>query len=271
MKRRYIPCLLIPAFLLTSCQLYRIFNKTSSGNHNTSHKEGIVPAFQVSLKSLFPKVRLSQNSSFTETVDTITEETIPPLQEFTFAYFKDNYSFEYIDNENTSSLMGGVKSDDGDIRTLNFYKCTFFVKNVSEISLDYDLRINITKLKQSENGISLDDVVRFGIFEDGNLTVLAKKSRSPHLDADGENDYREAISVSEEDATESNPFNGYAEMFESENVITTRARTHLGPEENVKYTMLFWFEGFDPENNSSSTPIEGAIRFGVTISDYETN
>ena len=269
MKRRYIPCLLIPAFLLTSCRLLQIFNKRSSGNQNSSNKENDVPAFQVSLGSTFPKVRLSQSSFFDETVNSITEKELPPFQEYTYEYFDSVYSFEAIDNENTSSLMGAVASDDDTIQSLNFYKCTFFIKNASNIVLDYDLRINITDLKKSVEGASVDDVVRFGLFEEGSLTVWAKKSKTPHLDELGQNDYREAISVSTEDATSVYPFQGYAEMFESERVIATRNRIHLESEETIKYTALIWVEGFDPDSMNSPSPKNSSMKFGITINDYE--
>ena len=273
MKRRYFPCLFIPAFLLTSCRLLQIFNKTSSSrNQNSSNKEEDVPAFQVSLESIFPKVRLSQSSFFDETVNAITEKEIPPFQEYTFEYFNSVYGFEAIDNENTSSFMGGVVDDQGTVRSLNFYKCTFFIKNASNIVLDYDLRIIITDLKKSNEGASLDDVVRFGLFEEGDLTVWAKKSKTPHLDELGQNDYREAISVSTEEATSMYPFQGYAEMFESERVIATRSRVHLESEETIKYTALIWIEGFDPDNSTNSpSPVGGSMKFSITINDYEAN
>ena len=165
--------------------------------------------------------------------------------------------------------MGAVASDDDTIRSLNFYKCTFFIKNASNIVLDYDLRINITELKKSVEGASIDDVVRFGLFEEGSLTVWAKKSKTPRIDELGQNDYREAISVSAEDAISTYPFYGYAEMFESERVIATRNRVHLEPEETVKYTALIWIEGFDPDSMNGPAPRGCAIKFGITINDYE--
>ena len=256
MKRRLHISLLFCSFLLMSCR------PTSS--------EEVIPPFQVSLESEVPNISLSLNSDFSSIFDSFIVDTLPPFNEYTYGEFVKNDLFDSIDNETTSSMMGGNLSFDGRIESLNFYKCTFFIKNTSKIVVDYDLKIKITEIKTNEGTQALDETIRFGVFEDGELTVLAKKSETPHRGEDGQDDYRQPISIPEEEATEANPFYGYAEMFESEDVITTRHYAHFEPDEMFRYTILFWLEGYasDP---TVPFPEGNYIKFGVSIIDREAN
>ena len=99
--------------------------------------------------------------------------------------------------------------------------------------------------------------------------VLAKQSKTGHLDETGELDFREAISISEEDATEQYPFYGYAEKFEDENTIMTFNRNHFLANEVTRCTVLFWLEGFDPDNVIQEAPQDGSLKLSVDIKGSE--
>ena len=63
---------------------------------------------------------------------------------------------------------------------------------------------------------------------------------------------------------------GYAEQFESPNVVTTLVVSNFKPDEVRRYTIVNWLEGYDPQSNNYSAPPKGArIKLGVEINAYE--
>ena len=99
-----------------------------------------------------------------------------------------------------------------------------------------------------------------------NYTVYAKKSESPNKMGNGEETYKEYLSIGFD--SESNPNPLFAEPFESSDVVTTIPDLNFQPNEAKRYTLVAWLEGADPQAQGEAP--EGAnLKLGVTINAYE--
>ena len=107
-----------------------------------------------------------------------------------------------------------------------------------------------------------------GAEEDHQYTVYGKRSMIPHLDSEGNPDYRSPISIDEYDATAASPFMGYAEMFESADTIISFNNPNFEIGEIKRYTVVAWLEGFR-SNNFEEAPQGANIQLGVKINAYE--
>ena len=148
-----------------------------------------------------------------------------------------------------------------------FFKYTFYVTNKGSSSTDYDLGLTMSQHShQASNRFGLDAVLRVRFYENRNLdehfyTTYAKKSKNYHLDENGEVSWKERVSDREE--------SGYAEEFINSNLILTSTVTSLKPKEIVRYTLVFWLEGSDPEC-SGEAPVDSALILGVEIGAHES-
>ena len=172
----------------------------------------------------------------------------------------DNEELE-VDDEHTYSRL-----------TLNeestlFFKYTFYVTNKGNSSTDYDLGLTMSQHShQASNRFGLDAVLRVRFYENRKLdehhyTTYAKKSKDYHLDENGEVSWKERVSDREE--------SGYAEEFVNSNLILTSTVLKLQPKEVVRYTLVFWLEGSDPEC-SGEAPVDNALILGVEIGAHES-
>ena len=166
-----------------------------------------------------------------------------------------------VDDENTYSRL-----------TLNeqstlFFKYTFYVTNKGTSSADYDLGLTMAQHSlQASNRFGLDSVLRVRFYENRNLdehnyVTYAKKSKNYHYDENGEISWKERVSNLEE--------SGYAEEFVNSNLILQSTVTNLKPQEIVRYTLVFWLEGSDPEC-SGEAPVNSALILGVEIGAHES-
>ena len=228
-----------------------------------------VGTFTVTLETRNVDLTLSEKSDFVNRTSFLRVNDLVPFQEFTYCNFERYGGDEVIDSETTSYDLGlNPATDEDDVDTLNFFKYTFFVKNVGLNPAKYNLALNILESVNSDDGRSLLDTMRVMIYEDGVKTVYAKRSSVPHTGSDGKADYRAPISISEYDATEEYTFQGYAEMFESSDVVTTFSDQTINIDEVRRYTIVTWLEGFQ-SSNEETAPKGASIKLGVEINAYE--
>ena len=205
---------------------------------------------------------------------------LPSFHEITYSRF--NNIHDLVDTAKSDYLVGAVRVVDKEgkekIDSLNYFKYTFYVKNYGEIPASYRMRVNIIDSKPSTDGRYLDDTMRVMIYENSSESehkiqnVYAKRSQTQRQTdpITGETTFKEAISVPEYEATESNPFYGYAEEFESNEVITTILVNNFEVGESRRYTVVMWLEGEDPQsNNYKKAPVGAKIKLGVEINAYE--
>ena len=164
-----------------------------------------VGTFTVSLEAKDVDLTLSEHSSFTDTSSFLSVKNVPSFQEFTYHDFNYYGGNEALDDEKNSSLMGLNKDE----KTINFFKYTFFLKNVGRVPAKYDLSLKIKESVAASDGRTLDDTLRVIVFDNGKDNIYGQGSLNSPA----------PISVSEAEATEEYPFEGYAKNFASSKIV----------------------------------------------------
>ena len=228
-----------------------------------------VGTFTVSLETRNVELTLSETSDFANSSSYLRAKDVSSFQEFTYSDFDALYGGdEVIDNEEAKYDLGANLPDENGKVTYNFFKYTFFLKNVGSTPANYNFSLNIVDNIPSEDGRSLDNTMRVMLYENGVKNVYAKAESTPRMDANGNPDYRSPISVEENDATDSYPFMGYADTFASSTVVTTFSGKSIGIAETKRYTIVTWLEGFR-SSNLEKAPEGATIKLGVEINAYE--
>ena len=237
-----------------------------------------VGTFTVALDTGSVKLSLAEKSSFDDSTSYIKIDSLPSFDLYSFTSLG---KAEDVDNENTSYLYGTTEDSRGN-SSMKYFKYTFFVKNTGNIAADYDLKVNLTKNVPSADGRYLDTLLRVLVYEnDANsnehsYNVYAKASELPNAIYDenglptGETTFKEYISYnSPQKAKDHNDaFPGFAEMFQSDNVIATLPVRNFQQGDTKRYTLVAWLEGEDQQ--AKGTPPEGGnLKLGVTINAYE--
>ena len=218
-----------------------------------------VGTFTVSLEAKNVELTLSEDSSFKNSSSYLRVNEVPRFQEFTYSNFEDS-KYENIDSDQTSIDLGANPKNE----SLNFFKYTFFVKNVGVTPAKYDFSLNIVENVAASDGRSLDDTMRVMVYDNGEKTVYAKRSQTKNMAGD----FRSAISINDYEANDLYPFQGYAEMFVSPTTILTSTDNPLGVNEIRRYTIVTWLEGFR-SSNEQLAPDGATIKLGVEINAYE--
>lgn len=234
-----------------------------------------VGTFTVSLDNANVKLALSETPSFQTQESFLHVAEIPNYSEMTFTSLP---SHNVLDNEKTGTLAGANYTPDGGINNISFFKYTFFVKNVGDIVARYKLQLKILDSSPSTDSHPryLDDTIRVMLYENDygsdthNYTVYAKPRAIAYEPNDSEIIYKEPISVKESDVTPTLPFQGYAEMFESEKVIASTFTESFVKDAVKRYTVVTWLEGYDAQSSHlEGAPKYAKIRIGVEINAYE--
>ncbi len=234
-----------------------------------------VGTFTVALDTGELKLSLSEKSSFNSPTSYIKLKSIP---NFSLTTFTDLPSSSELDNEETTYMSGEIKDANGN-SALKYFKYTFFVKNGGEIPASYKLNVNITRNTPSDDKRYLDSLLRVMVYNNDvgsdthDRSIYAKKSTDAHPTygyEEGEFTYKEPISFkTPEDANEFGyEFPGFANLFESDSVAAKITKVNLEKDEMVRYTIVVWLEGNDPEA-SGSAPVNANLKLGVTINAYE--
>lgn len=234
-----------------------------------------VGTFTVSLNTGNVELALSDSLDFENPVSFMRVNSLPSYHENTYRHLPED---AVLDSEETDYLNGATyKADGTTVDSINYFKYTFFVKNVGQIDAGYTMKLNIVENTTTKDGRGIDDTLRVMIYEnDGNKVtnhekkIYAKKSATHHIAEDGSANFQEPITVSEYDSNSEEPFLGYAEMFESESVISTITVSGFAPGDIRRYTLVTWLEGYDLQSNQFQLAPQGAtLKLGVEINAYE--
>ena len=234
-----------------------------------------VGTFTVALDTGDVKLSLSEKSSFDSPTSYIKLDSLPA---FDLSSFTSLPSAEEMDNEDTTYMYGTVKDSKGNA-SMKYFKYTFFVRNGGNIAADYDLKVNLTKNVPSADGRYLDTLLRVLIYENNaesnehSYTVYARKSELPNNTygyEEGEITFKEYISYNNPTKAKAHndAFPGFAEMFESDNVIATLPVRNFQQGDVKRYTLVAWLEGED-QQAEGNPPEGGNLKLGVTINAYE--
>ena len=231
-----------------------------------------VGTFTVSLKNSDARIALSDKADFNNQTSYLRIAGLTSFQEFTYGSLLD-LGDDILDSQRYDYTIGANMDPTGKITSLNFLKYTFYVKNVGTKACQYHFSLNITDKRAANDGRYLDETLRVMLYEnnaenDHQYIVYGKRSMLPHLDDKGNPDYRSPISIDENDATLDSPFMGYAEMFETSEIIKSFTVPYFEIGEIRRYSVVAWLEGFR-SSNLEQAPKGASIQLGVKINAYE--
>ena len=230
-----------------------------------------VGTFTVSLDTGKVKLALSTHSNFRNQTSFLRVDELPAFNETTYSYLHTTIGDATIDNEDTDYKIGTATTyPNGSIKSLSFFKYTFYVKNVGKVPARYTFAINILDSKANEEGRTLDDTIRVMIYDnvesnDHSCKIYAKRSSQPTHFIDGEPRYESPIASADVNDPE---FAGYAEMFRSNTVIAYYNVGRIGVGELRRYTVATWLEGYASDDHSEA-PVGANMKLGVEINAYE--
>jgi hypothetical protein len=192
-----------------------------------------------------------------------------------------------VDND-TGGQKNGFKADkQGNYAYDTYLGYTFFVRNVSDDGVSYSLDFDITDYRNPTNiAVSLMDILRVRVYEnliadDGTsahlCTTYARATNTPFEKDDGTVETREPVSafntvqgangpVRVPDAEAKYPENrGFADQFDSNNTVFVSDHNGLAPGGTVRYTVLMWLEGNDPDCKGAE-PQNASVTFAMNFS-----
>ena len=225
-------------------------------------------SFTVALESKNAKLTLSEKSNFDERSSYLRVGEVPGFQGYSYTDLR-KYGNEVINSEDYGYNLG-IVTNKNNKKWTEFLKYTFFIKNVGDDPATYDFSLQIKEVIASDNGSTLEDSFRVMVYGvDEEPKVYAKRLQVPRLDENQKADYRAPITVNENDAIYWDiPFEGYAEMFKSDEEVMSKKSLELQPNEVRKYTVVTWLERFQLSGDSDT--LKGAsIKLGVEINAYE--
>ena len=224
-----------------------------------------VGTFTVKLETGNVKLTLSETESFAQQSSYLRVNNLYRLQEYTYSNL-ESIGHDVLDNEDndllTISRAVNYSKDETSIKSINYFKYTFYVKNVGDVQSAYDVKVVIL-----ETDGQLDDTLRVMVYKnkanDGKHenTIYAKKSATKHIDDEGNESFDEKIS---------DDHYGYAKQFETSDVIATIPVDKFIPGDIDRYTVVFWLEGNDPQSSIEEyAPLNAKLKLGVEINAYE--
>ena len=226
-----------------------------------------VGTFTVSLESRNVDLTLLEKKDSSHQTSFLRVNSVVPFKEFTYKFFEEYGGVNTTDDENNSSEYG--LDPDSETPIFNFFKYTYYVKNVGERAAKYDYSIKILENSLSKDGRSLIDTLRVMVFVDGVKTIYGKALSTPHYEEEDitheHPDYRAPVSSW---PNEPEYFFGYAEKFDSSEVVTAFRGQDIGVGEMKRYTIVTWLEGFQ-SSDEDFAPRGATLKLGVEINAYE--
>jgi len=234
-----------------------------------------VGTFTVSLSNNEVKLALSDKQAFEKSTSHMTINDLKSFEETTFSKVVDKSP----DNEALDYTLGAnIDPRNGKVVTFEFFKYTFYVKNVGTTTARYNLKLlNVESVAAKDgSGRKLDDTLRVMIYENDpdsdthDYKVYAKAAAEKNYTRDGEPTYKEFVSSYPYDNTESDEYPLVDDTFIDDRTIASYFVSDFESEQIKRYTVVTWLEGEDPQSsNEYKSPIGATIKLGVEITAYE--
>ena len=237
-----------------------------------------VGTFTVSLTNSAVRLSLSEKQAFTETTSYIIVDKLNPFEENTF---RNLPPVDVLDNEDTSFDYGKNVSEMNGQETLEYFKYTFYVKNVGNTIAQYNMSIKIDEKSKANDGTNrtLDETMRVMVFENDptlledthDYKIYAKPSHEVNYDKDGNRTYQEFVSEFDEKTNKEDDEHPLAESFLADGkTVAKYSVDNFGKSDIRRYTLVIWLEGADPDSdNKKNSPVGAKIKLGVEITAYE--
>ena len=235
--------------------------------------------FTVSLRNQEVSLTLSEKKAFTDTTSFLRINQLKPFEETTFNTI---YSAQPDDERLDYTFGAHLNPKTNTIDSFEFFKYTFYVKNVGSSTATYTLRVNNIENTAANDGSGrkLDDTLRVMIYENDlqenedydthDYKVYAKAAAERNFLKDGTPTYKEFVSKRPYDRKETDEYKLVDGTFVSDSVIAEYKVSDFKKGDIKRYTLVTWLEGEDPQSSSEYEAPEGAtIKLGVEITAYE--
>ncbi len=245
-----------------------------------------VGTFTVALKNSEVRLGLCEEKDATTFSTYLRVNSSSNYIEHSYDFFKDQ--LDVLDQENkVTPVTYGEKDQpytdkDGNLKKgkcLEFFKYTFYIKNIGSKTAAYELKINISDRTRSDDntGRSLDDTLRVMVFENKSGSdehehkIYAKKPVANNYDIDGNETPREFIVYDETKPNrETENYRLVDESFASGDTVVQYDMSNFIKNDMMRYTIVFWLEGGDPQSLPDADYPEGAtLKLGVDITAHE--
>lgn len=219
-------------------------------------------SFTVNLNRSNVSLALSEKSNLEDSTSFLRIADIPTMDTYTYGMIDKDSE---VDSEATDYLKGAQRNIKGEVTSLNYLKYTFFITNTGNTSATYDFSLNFL---DNEDGSNVDnqaikDIMRVKLYsntdsDSHNATIYANKGKNVKV-VDGQETFNEYVSDTNKQLCTN---------FADEDTVLKFKYENFKPDEQIRYTVLIWLEGSDPE--CTGTPASDTkVRLGIDINAYE--
>ena len=251
---------------LSACSLFT----PSKANRSDSDDS----PFSIALKNNKTSLALSNKLDFEDPTESLVvpSKDLKSFQEFTF---RDLPSAKVLDNEEFSYNIGSTNQQDA----YYYFKYTFYIRNTGNVKSSYELKINL--IEQISEWGYLSDTLRVMVFENDvtnindqnnhDYSVYAKRATNKNYDKDGYITDREFIAYNCLGGHEDDE-HPLAENFRSSSVACQYERNDMKPNDTIRYTVVFWLEGEDPQSSQTDeAPVNSSLKVKIDVDAYESH
>lgn len=219
-------------------------------------------SFTVNLNRSNVSLALSEKSNLEDSTSFLRIADIPTMDTYTYGMIDKDSE---VDSEATDYLKGAQRNIKGEVTSLNYLKYTFFITNTGTTLATYDFSLNFL---DNEDGSNVDnqaikDIMRVKLYsntdsDSHNATIYANKGKNVKV-VDGQETFNEYVSDTNKQLCTN---------FADEDTVLKFKYENFKPGEQIRYTVLIWLEGSDPE--CTGTPASDTkVRLGIDINAYE--
>ena len=246
-----------------------------------------VGTFTVSLNNSAVKLALCEEKNSTNYSSYLRVNNAARYVETDFKEIQEKCSLDKLDDESIKYNFGEfdeivVDEATGKTKTnkcLQFFKYTYYVKNVGTKTATYTMQIKIDDRTRADDdtGRGLDDTLRVMVFDNDsnsdkhNYLVYAKKPAVNNFTIDNKEVPQEFISNPDwRDTNQETEEYRLAEHFKDGKTVAEYVVSGFSPQDMKRYTIVVWLDGNDPQSESEKLPPKGAtLKLGVDIAAHE--
>jgi hypothetical protein len=235
-----------------------------------------VGRYTVELEQNRAFLTISTDENFTKETSLLRAANLDAARAESVDYLPEH---DILDDEHgQGSHNGDVYDEDGILLYSTYFAYTFFLKNRGDGAVDYRATLSLTQSKNIiEGAVPIEEYVRVRLYENlvtdevsHSYRTFAKTTNYAIYDdennrIDGEcigNGLNAAPYTCSASKVENS---ARAEVFESSSDIVDYTYLHLDPNVAIRYTIVIWLEGDDPDC-TFLPPTGASLEFGMTIS-----
>ena len=237
-----------------------------------------VGRYTIQLKSNNTQLTMDYSRDFTRPTTLLRAESLEKVYPIMSDSLPDD---DEIDNQ-AGSHNGEYRDPYGEFVHSLYFAYTFFVKNTGETPADYQVWIRLkTSTSANPEEVPIEEYVRVRVYENRDygeeaaLThenqTFAKRTNQLIYDEYDQPIYRECIARTSDDyktCSADKPINAVrAEEFLNIQEITRYEIEAFPPEAVMRYTIVIWLEGDDPDCQGQ-IPQDASLEFSMDISSF---